>query len=262
MAGKGGGAWKVAYADFTTAMMAFFLVMWIIAQSKAVKEAVARYFQDPFGSSATPSDKPHAGGKPPEPKGGLGLLNSGSSLGVLPKGNNLQGPGRGAEENTGKKSRLAAGKAFGPRKPSLIAIHDGNRQMEGTVITFAADSAELDEEAKEKLKRLIPSLLGKRYKIEIRGHAMRRPLPPDSPYADAWQLSYARCVATMKFLEQQGVDPELIRLSQAGVYEPFTLRLEPEKQALNARVELYVLSEFADDLMGTEEERAERIAPH
>ena len=40
MAGKGGGAWKVAYADFVTAMMAFFLVMWITAQSKQV--ALAR----------------------------------------------------------------------------------------------------------------------------------------------------------------------------------------------------------------------------
>ena len=39
MAGKG-GAWKVAYADFATAMMAFFLVMWITTQSKPVKEAV------------------------------------------------------------------------------------------------------------------------------------------------------------------------------------------------------------------------------
>ena len=38
MAGKGGGAWKVAYADFVTAMMAFFLVMWIVGQDKPVKQ--------------------------------------------------------------------------------------------------------------------------------------------------------------------------------------------------------------------------------
>jgi chemotaxis protein MotB len=35
MAGGGGGAWKVAYADFVTAMMAFFLVMWIVAREQA-----------------------------------------------------------------------------------------------------------------------------------------------------------------------------------------------------------------------------------
>ena len=45
--GHHGGAWKVAYADFVTAMMAFFLVMWLVAQSNAVKAAVAGYFKDP-----------------------------------------------------------------------------------------------------------------------------------------------------------------------------------------------------------------------
>ena len=48
MAGKGGGAWKVAYADFVTAMMAFFMVMWITSQSDEVKAAVSRHFSGPF----------------------------------------------------------------------------------------------------------------------------------------------------------------------------------------------------------------------
>ncbi|HVC21811.1 MAG TPA: flagellar motor protein MotB [Vicinamibacterales bacterium] len=46
-AGHHGGAWKVAYADFVTAMMAFFLVMWIIGQSHIVRSSVAGYFRDP-----------------------------------------------------------------------------------------------------------------------------------------------------------------------------------------------------------------------
>ncbi len=45
--GHHGGAWKVAYADFVTAMMAFFLVMWIIGQSKDVKAGIGGYFRDP-----------------------------------------------------------------------------------------------------------------------------------------------------------------------------------------------------------------------
>jgi flagellar motor protein MotB len=49
MAGKGGGAWKVAYADFVTAMMAFFLVMWLISQDQKIKESIAHYFQGPSG---------------------------------------------------------------------------------------------------------------------------------------------------------------------------------------------------------------------
>jgi chemotaxis protein MotB len=46
-AGHHGGAWKVAYADFVTAMMSLFIVLWIIGQSKPVKESVASYFKDP-----------------------------------------------------------------------------------------------------------------------------------------------------------------------------------------------------------------------
>ncbi len=42
-----GGAWKVAYADFVTAMMALFIVLWIVGQSKQIKEYVANYFKDP-----------------------------------------------------------------------------------------------------------------------------------------------------------------------------------------------------------------------
>jgi len=48
--GHHGGAWKVAYADFVTAMMAFFMVMWLLNSSVKVKKAISTYFQDPSGS--------------------------------------------------------------------------------------------------------------------------------------------------------------------------------------------------------------------
>jgi chemotaxis protein MotB len=49
-AGHHGGAWKVAYADFVTAMMALFIVLWLLSSSEKVKKAVAGYFKDPTGS--------------------------------------------------------------------------------------------------------------------------------------------------------------------------------------------------------------------
>jgi chemotaxis protein MotB len=61
-AGHHGGAWKVAYADFVTAMMAFFLVMWLVAQSQGVREAVAGYFKDPGIFDHQKSNGPIAGG--------------------------------------------------------------------------------------------------------------------------------------------------------------------------------------------------------
>src|SRR5688572_2350709 len=84
MAGKG-GAWKVAYADFVTAMMAFFMVMWLITQDQKVKESIARYFQAPTGlrifDSAT---KPASAG---------GMLEA-DAQGPIP-GSRLRSAGRG-----------------------------------------------------------------------------------------------------------------------------------------------------------------------
>src|SRR3954464_15104668 len=48
--GHHGGAWKVAYADFVTAMMALFLVLWLTSQDEKIKEAVERSFRNPFTS--------------------------------------------------------------------------------------------------------------------------------------------------------------------------------------------------------------------
>src|SRR5438034_8477275 len=48
--GHHGGAWKVAYADFVTAMMALFMVLWLAAQDQKIKEAVERAFRHPFMS--------------------------------------------------------------------------------------------------------------------------------------------------------------------------------------------------------------------
>ena len=66
-----GGAWKVAYADFVTAMMALFMVLWLTSQDQRIKDAVQRAFSNPFSSVTKESDghhpeQGHAGGaKPP-----------------------------------------------------------------------------------------------------------------------------------------------------------------------------------------------------
>jgi hypothetical protein len=49
--GNHGGAWKVAYADFVTAMMALFIVLWLLNTSKPVREVIAGYFNDPSGTA-------------------------------------------------------------------------------------------------------------------------------------------------------------------------------------------------------------------
>lgn len=55
-----GGAWKVAYADFITALMALFIVMWLLSSGREVREAVSGYFRDPRGHQ-TLTGSAHAG---------------------------------------------------------------------------------------------------------------------------------------------------------------------------------------------------------
>jgi chemotaxis protein MotB len=244
MAGKGGGgAWKVAYADFVTAMMAFFLVMWITAQSKPVKQAIAQYFSDPYGTLSS-------GGGPPA------ALPSRQREVAPTKGlhKTTRGRGRGSVSPSAKPP--AAGEAQGQdgRKPSIAVMQEGDNSSTGIVVIFAEASADLDERARARLNALVPMMLGKINKIEIRGHSTARPLPSGSPFKDAWELSYARCVATLKFLEQAGIESERMRLSQGGPYEPQQLGDGLDRLAENARVEVKMLGEFVDDLKGTRRE--------
>ncbi|MBX3444216.1 MAG: hypothetical protein KF774_17570 [Planctomyces sp.] len=94
MAGKGGGAWKVAYADFVTAMMAFFLVMWLVSQDRKVRDAVSRYFMDPVGFYQVGTNK-----RPGE----AGALFDHERQGLVPgKNYHTAGRGRGSHVDYGQ----------------------------------------------------------------------------------------------------------------------------------------------------------------
>jgi chemotaxis protein MotB len=212
MAGKGGGAWKVAYADFVTAMMAFFLVMWIVAQSEQMKEAIAHHFNDPFAKESEEDGTAHQ--RPPR----------------------HPAPARITDRPQHEKEA-------GGSHSVLLTTKGGERTSIGTVVHFAEDSAVLDKEAQRRLAEIAPLLIGKPQKIELRGHSSRRPLPEGSAFTDHWQLSYQRCLAVMAGLEKLGISRERIRLSQAAGYEPLA---SPDEQSTGggyARVEVSLLNE-------------------
>src|SRR5947208_1901912 len=185
MAAGGGGAWKVAYADFVTAMMAFFLVMWIVAQNEQVKEAIAHHFSDPFAKESDEDGTQHQRA-PKHPA-----------------------PARVSDRPEHEKEA-------GGSHSVLLTTQGGERTSIGTVIHFMEDSTELDKEAQRRLTEIAPLLVGKPQKIEVRGHSSRRPLPPGSEFIDHWQLSYQRCLIVMAALEKLGIPRERIRLSQAA----------------------------------------------
>jgi chemotaxis protein MotB len=222
MAG-GGGAWKVAYADFVTAMMAFFLVMWITSQDDKIKEAIAQHFNEPDSMF--------------EQFDGTEGANSGSA--------------RRGKKHSPKDAGGNGKKKYSAPKPRAINIHDSDRPGIETVLFFSNDSPLLDAESQQQLQDFVKVIAGKPQKVEIRGHASRRPLKADSPYKDAWQLSYARCIATMDVLTKQGIPLERIRLSQAGKFEPYRSTNGPQTYLQDPRVEVFLLNETVQDFART-----------
>ena len=212
MAGKGGGAWKVAYADFVTAMMAFFLVMWIVAQSEQMKEAIAHHFNDPFAKES--EEEGTVNQRPP------------------------RHPAPARVSDHPEHEREAGGS-----HSVLLTTQGGERTSIGTIVHFADDSAELDAEAQRRLKEIVPLLIGKPQKIEVRGHSSRRPLAAGGPFTDHWHLSYQRCQAVLAELENLGIGHERLRLSQAAGYEPLASPDEQLSGGGYARVEVSLLNE-------------------
>ncbi len=233
MAGKGGGAWKVAYADFVTAMMAFFLVMWIVGQDKPVKQAVAQYFEDPLGMDKGSRSTSLQG---PEDSTTIGAFESGL------------GPARGLAMAQNKVVGRRSMAGVSARKPPHVVIfrHFNRTYSVGTVIVFSQETTTvLDVAAKERLDTLLPLIMGKPNKIEVRVYAPRQALPKGSAFGESWQLARERALVTMKYLTDHGISAERLRMSQDGALEPDTLYTE-KKQVPSARVEIFALDEYVD----------------
>ncbi len=243
MAGKGGGAWKVAYADFVTAMMAFFMVMWLVAQSKPMKEAIASYFNDPTGHN---------------PRQGNGKSNGVLNIQTPPPPtphSPLKGPGH---RQPAPKSLADEGKGHGvARQVVAMNLRNNNDLVVESVVLFEEGSAELDARAQQSLDRLADELLGKWSRIEIRGHTSARPLPSSSRYHDDWQLSFARSMAVMNYLTKKGLEAKRFRLSQSAANEPTSHGQNYGLAAPDGRVEVFVLGEMVGNAQPIRKERAD-----
>jgi outer membrane protein OmpA-like peptidoglycan-associated protein len=133
------------------------------------------------------------------------------------------------------------------RPPHIVIFRHFNRTYSvGTVILFGQETAALDAPAKERLDTLLPLLLGKPNKIEVRVYAPRQALPKGGAFGEAWQLARDRALATMKYLTEHGISTERLRLTIDGALEPDTLYTGEKKQVPSARVEIFALDEYVD----------------
>jgi chemotaxis protein MotB len=137
-------------------------------------------------------------------------------------------------------------------KLRVTNVRDGLQVIVGGRISFDRFSATLKPEARELIARTAEKLRGYNTKILVRGHATQEPLPPESIYKDARDLSYARAKAVAEELEANGVRRVRMTLVAVGDAEPLLRQAyTEERRAVNRRVEILVTENLIDDFAGS-----------
>lgn len=207
--GHHGGAWKVAYADFVTAMMAFFLVMWIIGLDKPVREAISSYFKDPSGFMNTAR-----GGTSPlsmEPKS----TPDGRPSPIVPKEGNGQSM---ASLKASFEAIQAAILREMKKLPELqgldqsvqVRLTDEGLRIElieqRSSVFFDSGSAHLKPYTRKILHFIAHKLRTLKSPIVVEGHTDSHPLGIAGGYSN-WELSADRANAARRIMEKEGLLP-------------------------------------------------------
>ena len=119
-------------------------------------------------------------------------------------------------------------------------IRPGRDTTVGGVVFFEEDSADLTDDARARLKEIAAQIAGKPQKIEVRGHASRKPVVGGG---DHWSLANLRARKAKDFLVEQGIDEKRIRLGSAGSHEPLDTDFNDASRKRNARVEVLMWDE-------------------
>ncbi len=215
-----GGAWKVAYADFVTAMMALFIVLWLLSASKEVQVTVGGYFRDPRGSGKL-----------------VGTNTSGSATFIALKKDDM------------KKLKDDIIKSIHHVDPldklkgqiEITITQEGLRieLMESAKGTFFELGSAAPTPALRELLKVLAQELGKLpNKISIEGHTDAKPYSSIKTY-DNWDLSTDRANAARRMMQDNGISPG--QLSQVRGFADQELRLpgKPEDPS-NRRISVIV----------------------
>ena len=189
--GHHGGAWKVAYADFVTAMMALFIVLWLLNSSKQVQEAVGGYFKDPTGTSR---------------KVGSNMMGAGDNF-ILTRDNmpklkeQLQDSMRQMSDFDKLKNHI-----------EMTVTAEGLRielseSASGTF--FDTGSAKLKPDGAELLTTVAQELGSLPNKLSIEGHTDSQPYAPSASYGN-WELSADRANAARRAMQANGIRADQI----------------------------------------------------
>ncbi len=218
--GHHGGAWKVAYADFVTAMMALFIVLWLLNSSVKVQKAVGGYFKDPTGTSKmVGTDMQGAAENFVVNKDNMEELKEQlqKSIREVPKFDKLQNHIDMTVTNEGLRIELTESAA-------------------GTF--FDSGSARMSVDGSDLLKMLAQELGKLPNHIAMEGHTDSKQYPAGAPYGN-WELSADRANAARRLMQQDGI--RLDQVTQVRGFADQRLR-KPETplDPSNRRISLIV----------------------
>ena len=218
--GHHGGAWKVAYADFVTAMMALFIVLWLMNASKQVQEAVGGYFKDPRGSSKK-----------------VGNNQNGSDHYIAMKKQDMLKLKEDLLQSIHHLDPLDKLK----NQIEITLTAEGLRieLMESAKGTFFELGSATPTPALRDLLKALSIELGKLpNNISIEGHTDSVVYSTGRPY-DNWDLSTDRANEARRLMESEGIKPEQIAQVRGFADRQPRLPAHPEDPS-NRRVTLIV----------------------
>jgi chemotaxis protein MotB len=230
-AGHHGGAWKVAYADFVTAMMSLFIVLWLLNSSKQVQEAVGGYFKDPTGTSRK-----------------VGSSMSGAADNFLltkddmPKlKEQLQRTIRQMNDFEKLKSHIEMTVTAEGLRIELLESASGT--------FFDSGSPKLNADGRELLVTLANELGKLPNKISIEGHTDSKPYASSGNYSN-WELSSDRANAARRLMQSNGIRPD--QVTQVRGFADQRLRkldnpLDPSNRRVSLIVQYVVKNDEEDD---------------
>jgi len=230
---QGAPEWMVTYGDAMTLLLCFFVIIVSMSEVKKdqrfqqVMESLRRAFGGYVGAS-----------------GSVPIQNTNTNT-LIARLLELEVPEM--EKHKGDSDD----EGIHGRKFRVTNVRDGLEVVVGGLITFDRFSASLKPEARELVYRTAERLRGYNTKILVRGHATREPLPADSLYEDARDLSYARAKAVAREMAGAGVRPARLILVAAGHTEPLVRQAYTDaRRAINRRVEILVTEDLMEDYAG------------
>ncbi len=219
--GHHGGAWKVAYADFVTAMMALFIVLWLLSSSEQVQKAVGGYFTDPQGKGKDI---------------GNGLRGAGSESLPIHKDDmkKLKEKLEQAVKDTGSLEKIKDHIVITVTGEGLrVELIEDEKGM-----FFDSGSPNPTAYGKDLLLTLAEEIGKLPNKVTMEGHTDARPFASRTDYSN-WELSTDRANAARRWMQEHGVKAD--QVTQVRGFADQSLR-DPAKpeDASNRRITLII----------------------